>query len=303
MKNKKIKVFVGIMIIVSSILHASVYIPKNQRVTFDKLSAEEIKLYDLDMVARKHIPAKYINSFMYYTEGKSDNDTLNLRISILALGILETGWKPLVSKPNKNGSVDKGYLQLNSFNIKDKWFMNRFGPNKNDIYKYDTEDEEELYLITCIKFYKALRNLYGDDAAYCYNCGEARYRRGQIPSASYNYKKKMSRYVSDIISEIEAMKHDREDFENASFRSINIKYSFTELGQIVQFRVGNYLDSSVTVYELTKFIKKNNKEEIFQILKKYTRPNNKYVFVGYIKKTGATTPVFKNNKTQALVIC
>lgn len=303
MKNLKIKLLTVLLLIASSISYASVYIPKNLRVSFDRIAAEDIKLCDLDVIVRKYVPTKYINTFMYYTEGKSENDTLNLRIQILALGSLETGWKPLVSKQNKNGSYDKGYLQLNSYNINNRWFMDRFGPKHTDIYKYDTTDEDELYLITCINFYKALRNIYGDDAAYCYNCGEMRYKRGQIPTSSYNYKKKMSNYVTSIISEIEEVKQERIDFENSLFKTVNVQYTFVNEGWSVKYYVTDYQEGVMTIYEFKRVIKKNDEEDIFQILKKYSRPNNKYTFVGYIKKTGARTPVFKNIKTKALIIC
>lgn len=302
MKNLKIKVLVALFMLIS-VAYARVYIPKNYRVSFDRLSADSIKTFDLDVVLRKYVPSKYVNAFMYYTEGKSENDTLNLRIQILALGSLETGWRPLVGKMNKNGSVDKGYLQLNNYNIRDKWFMNRFGPSDKDLYKYDTEDEEELYLITCIKFYKALRSIYGDDAAYCYNCGEMRYRRGQIPQSTYNYKKKMSSYVTEIISEINYVKEKRTELENLSAKTINVRYNFVNEGWLIQYNIRDQQNNEIITYEFIRILKKNDKEDIFQILKRYTRPNKKYTFVGYIKRTGVRTPVFKNNKTKALIVC
>lgn len=304
MKNLKLYVFTILILITNTTIFAQVkiYVPSNQQVTFDRLASDKTNSSDFDMVLRKYVPEKYLGAFMYYTEGKSDNDTLNLRIQILALGSLETGWKPLVSRANKNGSVDKGYLQLNSYNINDDWFMYRFGPNEKDLYKYNINDEEELYLITCINFYKALRKLYGDDAAYCYNCGETRYRRGQIPKASYNYKKNMATYVTKIISEINDIKEKRIELEKKSFKTfdVSVKYVFSNNQYMTRYTITNNVTKNTVTYEI---IKKNDTDDIYQILKRYTRPNKKYTFVGYIKKTGAIAPVFMNNKTKVLVVC
>ena len=172
----------------------------------------EVTKIDINTVVRQYVPAKYVEAFNSATICENDElATANMRLQILAIGYHESGWtKTICDKPNKDGSLDIGYLQLNSKNIKNHWFMERFGPD------YDTSDELECYLVTCINLYKALYSLYGEDAVYAYNAGETRYLRyksgkSSLPKSTFSYKRWVSKYTKDIFNEMCQAKIDREE--------------------------------------------------------------------------------------------
>lgn len=277
-------------------------IPAEHKVSFVTVNDKAFDESDYKTLISEYVPEKYVEAFYYYTQCDTVNKTNNLRLQILAVGEHETGWKPLTSKKNKNGSVDKGYLQLNSDNIKDDWFMWRFGPSINDSYSYDASDELEIYLIICIKLYKSLYLKYGDNATYCYNGGEGRYLRGRLPYSTYIYKKNVNEKLNQIKERLEEIKDSREYFENG--------YYLNDVGReiLVQVFKKNYDES---YNEKLKIIK--NKTDLYSDKKaliiamnvanfKLT-VNTDYVFIGYgrIRKTGAVAPVFLNRITGSTV--
>lgn len=173
---------------------------------------DDVAAIDVNTVVRQYVPSKYVKAFNRATIYEGDElATANMRLQILAIGYYESGWvKTICDKPNRDGSLDIGYLQLNSKNIKNKWFMQKFGPD------YTTSDELECYLVTCINLYKALYSLYGEDAVYAYNAGETRYLKyksgkGTLPSSTFSYKKWVSKYTKDIFNEMCQAKIDREE--------------------------------------------------------------------------------------------
>lgn len=175
-------------------------------VTLPRVSAiheNAITLGDVTTVARNYVPEQYMSAFLQLTRMDDPVETANLRVQILAIGYHESEWKNIVSKPNRNKSRDYGYLQLNSNNINNKWFMEKYGLTPKDRYTLrNKNDKAELYLCVSIKFYKALYERYGDDAAIVYNCGETKYHRNTIPDSTYAYKKKVSKYLTQINVEV-----------------------------------------------------------------------------------------------------
>lgn len=162
-----------------------------------------IMLIDVTEVARNYVPEKYMSAFLQLTNMDDPVETANLRLQILAIGYHESEWKDIVSKPNKNKSRDYGYLQLNSSNINNSWFMEKYGLTSKDRYTLQNKnDKSELYLCVSIKFYKALYTRYGDDAALVYNCGETKYLKNDIPTSTFNYKKKVCSYLTQISDEV-----------------------------------------------------------------------------------------------------
>ena len=204
--SKKVRlVTVLLFIMVIGSIHAT-----NSFKSIDNFN--EVTKIDINKVVRQYVPSKYVKAFNNATIYEGDElATANMRLQILAIGYYESGWvKTICDKPNKDGSLDIGYLQLNSKNIKNKWFMERFGPD------YVTSDELECYLVTCINLYKALYSLYGEDAVYAYNAGETRYLKyksgkGTLPSSTFVYKKWVSKYTKDIFNEMCQAKTDREE--------------------------------------------------------------------------------------------
>jgi hypothetical protein len=154
---------------------------------------------DLFQLIATMVPEKYIAAFMFYSEEGDRNYTNAIRIYLLGLGQMESEWdRTRSNKRNRNGTYDWGYLMLNEGNIKNKHFMNIFGP----LEEYKAQDDIELWLITCIRYFKYLYSRYGCDALYAYNAGERAYIQNRIPDITYKYKYRISLYVSDILSEL-----------------------------------------------------------------------------------------------------
>ena len=207
--NKKVGL-VAILILIAVTFNANA---TNNRNSFKSIkSFDEVTSIDINTVVRQYVPSKYVKAFNKATICEDGElATANMRLQILAIGYHESGWtKTICDKPNRDGSLDIGYLQLNSKNIKNEWFMERFGPD------YETSDELELYLVTCINLYKALYSLYGEDAVYAYNAGETRYLKyksgkSSLPKSTFTYKKCISKYTKDIFEEMCQAKTDREE--------------------------------------------------------------------------------------------
>ncbi len=179
-------------------------------------NTEEYSLCDVDTVAGTYIPDNLLTIFNTLTDIGDDEMTADLRLRILSIGKVETGWKNTVSKPNKNGSYDIGYLQLNSFNLKNKKFMEQFGPKFCEVY--DSSDLTRTAFVTCIKYYKSLYSVYGENAYYCYNAGERRYLRGKVPPSTKSYVKKINAAFEDFVDEVrtasaERVKREKEQAE------------------------------------------------------------------------------------------
>ena len=212
--NKKVWLVASILFVMTI---GNMYASKNSFKSIDNF--DEVTKIDINTVVRQYVPAKYVKAFNVATMCENDElATANMRLQILAIGYHESGWtKTICDKPNKDGSLDIGYLQLNSKNIKNKWFMEKFGPD------YETSDDLERYLITCINLYKALYSLYGEDAVYAYNAGETRYLRyrsgkSSLPKTTFTYKRWISKYTKDIFNEMCQAKSDREE-TIANFKS------------------------------------------------------------------------------------
>lgn len=216
LRRTKMKVFdkkVGLVAILFLIVAMFDANATNNHNSFKSIeSFDEVTLIDINTVVRKYVPSKYVKAFNQATVCEDGElATANMRLQILAIGYYESGWvKTICNKPNKDGSLDIGYLQLNSKNIENAWFMERFGPD------YETSDELELYLVTCINLYKALYSLYGEDAVYAYNAGEPRYLKyksgkSSLPKSTFTYKKWVSKYTKDIFEEMCQAKADREE--------------------------------------------------------------------------------------------
>ena len=170
-------------------------------------NAGEITLCDVDSVAGTYIPDDLQNVFNSLTDMGDEMTTADLRLRILAIGKVETGWNNTISKPNKNGSYDIGYLQLNSFNLKNAKFMEQFGPTFMEVY--DRSNLTRIAFVTCIKYYKTLYSVYGEDAYYCYNAGEKRYLKGKVPPSTKSYVKKITKAFEDIVEEVKATADER----------------------------------------------------------------------------------------------
>ena len=175
----------------------------------------KVTVADVNNLVRFTIPANLVPSFLRFTECEKTNDTLNLRLQLLAVGWHESQWTATKShKPNKDKSWDLGYLMLNDRNLRNRSFMNAFGIDRCEMS--DPENDLEFYMIICINFYKYLYNRFGEDAPLCYNCGEMAYLRNKVPPQTRTYKRKVIKYLNDYIRSAEAIAEERASF----YRSI-----------------------------------------------------------------------------------
>lgn len=144
---------------------------------------------------REQIPDEYFDLFWYYTRECPD-----LRPDILAIMKWESGdfRRSGYGPKNKNGSYDYGFMQINSYNLKNKWFVQKYGP-KDRKYIRNFHDET---IVMGINYYKEMHELYGENAFACYNGGpkaDRILRSGE--NANSRFVKNVStyqRYVSSI---------------------------------------------------------------------------------------------------------
>ena len=270
---------------------------------------EDYRIYierDLHELAAEYVPEKYIPAFEHYTRCSTIEETVDLRLHILAVGKEESDWTPAIGAINKDGSVDIGFMQLNSNNIKNRWFNTLYGPSESDGFAYDKSDKMERYLIMCIKFYKALYNKYGDDACYSYNCGERNYREGTIPIITVIYSRKIKVRVNKLVAELEAKQNDHID----EVKSLKRKYEFAEF---LKKHFGSPDEVRYTelprVWITNEIAVMYNKRRVLSTavtIAKLGSPeiNMSYIFVGmYERDTGDKAPVFLNRHTGKLEYC
>lgn len=265
---------------------------------------------DLQSIVETMVPRKYVDTFNHYTTMPTLEDTINLRIHILAIGQIESEWTPAVSGINENGSYDIGYLQLNSYNLKNDLFLWKFSPKESDGFNYNASDNMERYMIMCIKLYKSLYKSYGNDACYCYNGGEGRYLNDRIPASTYGYQRRMSKEITIIVDKLEEKANIHVKLELAEnlkkIGTFNLDYlaklvlnkcSTTRLDLGLQYRSFNKPQDMLF-----------DKRRVFAIQNAIystrLQINKNYVFIGdYVKNTGAVAPVFLHRPSGKILYC
>lgn len=278
-----------------------------KKVNYDNDDPKKIER-DLQKIIDRLVPVKYHNAFNYYTTLDNLNDTIDLRIQLLATGWVESEWTPATSKLNKDGSYDIGYLQLNSKNIADSLFNWKFEPKYTDKYNYDRSDIYEKYLIMCIKLYKSLYLKYGDEACYSYNGGEGNYLNNTIPVSTYNYRNNISREVDNLIDELATITVERKVEESHLHSTLIKTVEHTVMCKKSKFDMHSESDSY-------SFLEKANTSCVIDDKRLFKRirsvlaankvqVNMEYVYVGtYKKNTGDNAPVFLHRLTGKLLYC
>lgn len=265
---------------------------------------------DLQSIVETMVPRKYVNTFNHYTTMPTLEDTINLRIHILAIGQIESEWTPAVSGINENGSYDIGYLQLNSYNLKNDLFLWKFSPKESDGFNYDTSDNMERYMIMCIKLYKSLYKSYGNDACYCYNGGEGRYLNNKIPTSTYGYQRRMSKEITIIVDKLEEKANIHVKLELAENLKKIGTFNLDYLAKLVLNKCSTTrLDLGLQYQSFNKpqdmlFDKRRVFAIQNAIYSTRLQVNKNYVFVGdYMKNTGAIAPVFLHRPSGKILYC
>lgn len=134
------------------------------------------------------IPEDYFDLFWYYTK-----DFPELRPEIYAIMKWESGnfrrkgYGPI----NKNGSYDYGFMQINTVNLKNPYFVNKYSAkDKKFIRNYHDET-----IVMGINFFKELHDIYGENAFACYNGGPKADRILKYPE---RYKDKYNRFIKTV---------------------------------------------------------------------------------------------------------
>jgi len=267
--------------------------------------------HDLQKIAEEMVPEEYLDTFNHYTEMGTLEETINMRIHILSLGLVESEWTAIVSDKNKNGTYDIGYLQLNSANRKNDLFLWKFAPKKSDNFNYDKSDEMEYCMIMCIKFYKALYKLYGNDACYCYNAGEGNYLNNTIPASTIRYQRKISVAISNIAEALEKQKeHRRRDELNTQLCDIVHTTDVIQMTEAVLLKNRSYYPTQTAFQKSSDAVLLFDRKRLLATqnaiisLNIQVVINPDYVYVGeYMKNTGAKAPVFLHKPTGKTVYC
>lgn len=146
---------------------------------------------------KDRIPEIYADAFLYHTADKKE-----IRLNFYSIMVHESANFTAFVNKNANGSIDYGPSQLNSKNIEDPWFMEKFSP-------VDTSYITTLYceyMVITINFYYDLYKTWGDYAFYAYNGGPraARLMKQKITSPQFesllNNVKNYNRSVCKNIS-------------------------------------------------------------------------------------------------------
>lgn len=147
-----------------------------------------------DYLFYKHmIPEEYLLTFLIYTKDNKD-----LRPLIYAMMKHETINFTSYVNTNKNSSIDKGPLMLNSANLKNNYFMRTYGPEQSEIEALGLNIENKIekynyYMIICINLITAHLHRYKDPntdktifkALQAYNGGEVVHTKHASPRKIY----------------------------------------------------------------------------------------------------------------------
>jgi len=300
MKSLKMYMVVILMLISSFAFGSNVvnngddqtYIDYAKSISY-KNANDDVLILDVNRVVKNVVPEDYYSLFLKCTEMPTERETIKFRIHVLAIGTWESGWKVLKSKQNTNGTYDLGYMALNSANISNIKFMNTFKPAE-EIYESVKHDNNKLYFAVGIEYYRYLLEKYGpNQAVYCYNGGEYRYRKNTLPKSVYVYKVRVGELIQKYVKQIEMACKERVDAEKEVIRfkvkkveedtrrkniNNNVKYMFNK--RIFIKRQNSYLD---IINEITHVSRK---------------PNPEFVCIGYVKKYGSiVAPIFISNIT------
>jgi hypothetical protein len=215
---------------------------------------------DIEELICATVPVDYVDAFLFYTDQDENPD--ELRIQLLAIGKLESGWvKTKGDSINSNNSHDLGYLMLNSYNLGNDTFMSRFGP----LEEYPAKDKLELYLITCIRFYQYLCQRYGyDNSASIYNAGETKYIKHDISLVTHYYVARVNKYLAeytDALSEIarknELLRLERQSLDKTihDIQHIRVQHQIT-----APIKYRSYNRKRVIIQSNREFVKRREHE-------------------------------------------
>ena len=186
------------------------------------------------------IPNMFVEEFY-----NSTNHDIDLGLELLAIGDKESQWslKGLVSKNvNKDGSIDVGPLQLNSNNLKNKWFLELFAPEK-----YESMEANNFYMVTCINYFACLKNEYSsiEKALKVYNGGPRAIRRNSSNFHTTNL------YATSTLMYLENRKEEWELFLKGYYndRVFSQIQEGIQVQHTIEFGLRNIPDSNQFYYE------------------------------------------------------
>lgn len=166
MKTIKQSIFIICFTLISVLLYSNNYIPPTDSINCN------INIYNTILPTetiqenfyRSRIPEEFIDAFLYYTKDRKE-----MRLIFYSIMVYESANFRVYEHLNPNKSIDYGPSHLNSCNIKNKYFIELYGPDDTthitSTYCY--------YMVLTINLYWDLHTKYGPRyALYGYNGGE-----------------------------------------------------------------------------------------------------------------------------------
>lgn len=197
-----------------------------------------------DYLVKNNVPKQFQDTLLKYSHDAKST------IYLIAIGFVESEWKYMVSfQPNKNGSVDKGPLGLNSNNIQSSKFRQKFYP-KDQLQNHNNV----TYMIASINYFRFLIDRYNyDNALLCYNGGIGNFSRGTVPDSSLKYLQKVNQRIQNLIQEKAAFIDQKEKLRQEKKFIPKILRSPAEL-TVIRSNMINYL------YKKLSFFKKEDQK-------------------------------------------
>ena len=165
------------------------------------MNAEEsienrLKEESYDILIDRHVHPDYVDEFKYQIK---KNQWYDSTLELIALGYTESNWKYFRSPINSDGSRDLGPMGLNTYNIRNKSFMDKHKPKFGSLYDTNTY---QYYMSVCMEYYEWILKDIGLEGSFMsYNGGRSRYFRGTLPKASYNHQMKSMSYYNALEEE------------------------------------------------------------------------------------------------------
>ncbi|MGL4949658.1 MAG: hypothetical protein ACRC5M_04690 [Anaeroplasmataceae bacterium] len=198
----------------------------------EEIYGDAIVLAYKDFVSTE-IPAQFVEPFVAFTK-----DDITVGLELLAIGWHESNWSIFKSNRNRNGSYDLGPLMLNSYNIKNKRFMNEFASDCG-YYEYDTDT---YYMVIAINYFRSLRLRFSfEESMKIYNGGFRTLKTNCPP----NLKRAVNRYVNSVMkykTPIRTKWYDSMTSQFATIESNLFSKKMTQIYEETQSLAVNYLE-------------------------------------------------------------
>jgi len=198
----------------------------------------------------KYVPKEFLNLFFQQTF-----DNIPRGIELLAIAQHESQWKYFRSKTNNDDTQDHGPLQLNSKNIANKSFMDKYTPQDKSLIKTDND----LYMAVCINYYIDITELTGGQiwkSLQVYNGGPWTQR----VQRDHTLYRQTAKYADVVYRKIKTYRNAFDDFSLKNKVIVELKlrtYMLTYKNQIM-----SEMEKSMLQFQFNCILDKMQKHDI-----------------------------------------